>query len=563
MRLTLVYSLRLVSVPLLAFFLTPTVTGAATFTITDFGAVAGDGIDDRAAIQATLDAACSAVSGGDTDVEVVVPAGVFDLEKGPEPGSTEPWVILPLDCGGFTLRGEPHPTGDAGGLSTLRLADSQGSFESILATPDFNEPLDNFILRDLTLDGNGANNPIIGGDDALADLLRDRRHALRTYLGSGVHVESARFTGWRTSNVLFFAGSAVANISVKDSRFDAVGQPPGVGLDWNHITIYALSDGALIDGNTFESLGPGTFGARAAVQIQGSDQTVRGNRVQDFTTGVNLAAATSIGLDGAEVESNQFLGVADGVRLRASVSTGVPNGTVLLENAAIRSNRIEIAVDAWRGTQDPDEQANRGVSLVETSTGGLANLEITGNSITFTDFGAAPRNYDRDSAGVRLVAEAVPDLPIQGLTISGNTIRNALAKGIHIAAALTAGALIEANRIVDAGVGPASLTIFERSAFEFEGSYGDVDVLDTCIVDADPAGPRLAQTLLLRPTSNSGNRILGTAIELAGGSLPFLVTVGLTGSPWTIQPPTSPCPGLFADGFEFGDTSAWTATVTQ
>ncbi|MEM8994883.1 MAG: hypothetical protein AAGF23_08830, partial [Acidobacteriota bacterium] len=129
---------------------------AAALTITDFGAVADDGLDDRAAIQAALDAACAAVAGGDTDVEVVVPAGVFDLEKGAEPAANAPWVILSLGCGGFTLRGEPNAA--RGIAPTLRLADAQGAFESLLGAPTFAQRVDGFTLRDLTLDGNGANN---------------------------------------------------------------------------------------------------------------------------------------------------------------------------------------------------------------------------------------------------------------------------------------------------------------------------------------------------------------------------------------------------------------------
>ncbi|MEO1083597.1 MAG: hypothetical protein AAFY88_05095, partial [Acidobacteriota bacterium] len=189
------------------------------------------------------------------------------------------------------------------------------------------------------------------------------------------------------------------------------------------------------------------------------------------------------------------------------------------------------------------------------------NLEISGNTIIFGDFGNAPRDYDRGSAGIRLVPDLVPGLPIRGLTVNGNTLVNALAKGIDVGVALPDGASFIGNTILDAGVGPPSLTIFERSAFEFFGDYGDVDVLDTCVIDTDPAGPRLAQTLLLRPTSTGGSRILDTAHELAGGSLTFLTTIGAIGSPWLIQTPTSICPRLFADGFELGDTSTWTATV--
>ncbi|MEO1368868.1 MAG: hypothetical protein AAFX50_16960, partial [Acidobacteriota bacterium] len=293
----------------------------------------------------------------------------------------------------------------------------------------------------------------------------------------------------------------------------------------------------------------------------GPRQVVFKNRIDDFAGGINATGVSVLGSDSVQIAANRIAGVADGIRIWAFEVAGNPPGEPVLRDASIRDNRIEIAVDPWRITQDAFEQPNRGISLVGASDGVIENLEIVDNTVIFGDFGGAPRTYDRGSAGIRLVPDLVPDLPIRGLTVSGNTLVNALAKGVDVGVALPEGASMVGNTLIDAGVGPATLTIFDRSAFEFFGTYGDVDVLDTCVIDTDPSGPRLAQTLLLRPTSTGGSRILGTAHDLAGGALDFLTTIGQTGSPWLIQTPTSVCPRLFADGFELGDTSAWTATV--
>jgi Ca2+-binding RTX toxin-like protein len=116
------------------------------FRVEDFGAIAGDGTDDRAAIQAALDAAANA--GGGT---VVLSAGVYDLTGTPGNAS--------LGClqirSNTTLEGAGMEIN--GGGTVLRLMDGySGGITGIIRTP-VKQVTDNVVIKDLTIDGNRAN----------------------------------------------------------------------------------------------------------------------------------------------------------------------------------------------------------------------------------------------------------------------------------------------------------------------------------------------------------------------------------------------------------------------
>ncbi|MEM8964102.1 MAG: right-handed parallel beta-helix repeat-containing protein [Acidobacteriota bacterium] len=534
--------------------------GGGFHDVIQFGAVANDGLDDRVAIQAAVDAACVDVAAGTPDVTVVFPAGVYDVEKGPEPAPSLPWVIVELPCGGFTLAGAPN--GDTpGGLSTIRVADNQGEYESVFGSPTFAQSVDGLRFVDLTLDGNGANNRITTGDAAFDDVLRNRRYGIRVYAGSDIHVERSRFTDWHTVNVIVLNGVDVANVTVTDSRFDTIGDASPIGPDWDHSSIYTDSDGAILTDNVFTSVGVGAFGVRTAIETHGPNQIVRGNRIEAFTTGMNATGVSVLGSDLQIVEDNDFLDVADGIRIWAFEVPGNPPGEPVLRDLAIRRNTITLNVDGWRITQDPFEQSPRGIELIGDSDGVIENLVIDDNTIGFINFGAQPRDYDRWSAGIRLVPDIVTDLPIRGLTIQGNTITNALATAIVIGSPLPNGALLQNNRILDAGAGQPSIPDGLRSGILFFGDYRNVEIRENCVLATTT--PTIAQAIYLFGDSGTGNRILRSDVEnQSGSSIDYVRIEDPLGLPWQIDPPRDRCTTLlFRDGFESTDTSAWSATI--
>lgn len=114
----------------------------AIFNVRDFGAV-GDGIiNDRAAIQAALDAAHNAGGG-----EVYIPAGIYAV-TGNTSGS---------DSGALRVRDNVTIYGDGMGTTTIKVMDGwSGKITGVMRTP-YGEGTENVIVRDLTLDGNRAN----------------------------------------------------------------------------------------------------------------------------------------------------------------------------------------------------------------------------------------------------------------------------------------------------------------------------------------------------------------------------------------------------------------------
>ncbi|WP_460427392.1 glycosyl hydrolase family 28-related protein, partial [Azotobacter armeniacus] len=114
----------------------------SVFNARDFGAL-GDGVsDDRAAIQAAIDAAHAA--GGGT---VYLPAGEYRVSGGREPGD-----------GCLMLKDNVYLAGTGMGQTVIKLVDGWDQKVTGMIRSAYGEETSNFGMRDLTLDGNRANN---------------------------------------------------------------------------------------------------------------------------------------------------------------------------------------------------------------------------------------------------------------------------------------------------------------------------------------------------------------------------------------------------------------------
>ncbi|MEM9378581.1 MAG: glycosyl hydrolase family 28-related protein [Planctomycetota bacterium] len=502
----------------------------ADLSVVAFGAVPDDGLDDSVAIQSTLDAACSQGLG------VLFPAGTYDIGTdnlaSVLPG--DPLVLLRLPCEGLRLRGE------GASRSVLRVMDGVGAYESVLAAPRFADSVSGLILEDLAMDGNSAENPVTGDAD-LDDILRERRHALRVYVGQRISVRRCRFTAWRNVNVLTFNGVDVADVAVVGCEFDGIGAPPppapGTVGDWDHSSIYTDCDGAWLVDNRFESVdGPGTFGVRAAIETHGPRQFVLGNEVVAFTSGMNATGISVLGSAGQWIARNRFLDVSDGIRIWSWTVPGGPPGETL-SGLSITGNCIRIDADGWRGTQDPFGQAPKGISLEGRSDGGLRDVVIEANDIRFLP-AATARAWDRDAFGIELFAEAFPTAPASDVRIERNRIRGALSSGIYVGGTLERWT-VRANRIEGAGAGagvPAGL----RSAFVVFGSYAQMGFRENCVEDR---ASRLAQVYYLFD-DNRGRCLIQDDgwIRAASSSAPYVRSDATLSARWTVGAPAPDCP---------------------
>lgn len=101
--------------------LTATVRAAGCFDPADFGAVPNDGVDDRAAFQAAVDAAIGAQG------EVCIGPGNWDITRNPAPGASNIGSIRVVGANGLTIRGAGPATQlrmlGSGNLGDWRLID--------------------------------------------------------------------------------------------------------------------------------------------------------------------------------------------------------------------------------------------------------------------------------------------------------------------------------------------------------------------------------------------------------------------------------------------------------
>lgn len=115
--------------------------GSGVFNVLGYGAVADPSVDNRAAIQAAIDAAHDAGGG-----LVYVPHGIYGVDASPD------------KAGAIYLESNVFMMGDGMGQSVLRVLDNaSGDITGIVRTD--REETDNYGLADITLDGNRGNNP--------------------------------------------------------------------------------------------------------------------------------------------------------------------------------------------------------------------------------------------------------------------------------------------------------------------------------------------------------------------------------------------------------------------
>lgn len=123
-----------------AFYDSAAPSGAGVYNVLDYGAVADPAVDNRAMIQAAIDAAHEAGGG-----IVYVPAGVYGIAGSPD------------SEGSIQVKSNVFLKGDGMGETVLRLVDGSDDTVTGLVRSPWGEATTNFGVADLTIDGNMAN----------------------------------------------------------------------------------------------------------------------------------------------------------------------------------------------------------------------------------------------------------------------------------------------------------------------------------------------------------------------------------------------------------------------
>jgi hypothetical protein len=510
-----------------------------SLSVATYGAIPNDSKDDTKAIQKAIDTMRQRGGGS-----VLFPAGSYDISIGSS-SSCEPSPTSST-C-------KPHPqalvlysklrlaSSNANNPATLRLRNNQGNYESVMATAEYWFPLEDFVLENINIDGNGANNPVTraadtdpccaNSPDFGTGYTQTPRYALRVYLGARVLVNDVRFLNQTNVNVITFNGDPFSDGEIKNSSFEGVGNDP---VDYDHSSIYTTGKRIRIINNTFTSKdGPGTKGARTAIEIHGDDQLVENNKISGFTFGVNVVGDTATGGVRQVYANNTITGVVSGFVIWAFPDDGYTGKT--LKGVDIRNNTITLNGDAWLNADLTFEASSvSGVQLEAANESPIATLLIRDNTIKFTNVKDFRSNFaETRSGGVVFSLYQKPELEIDRLVIARNRIENALGPGIFISVPIGSDARsrIIGNTIINPARG--NELRYEEAKDTRAGIYiakesdGSVSVIPITTKNLELADNKIQDTAkppklaygvsaLSRCTSNcvvSGNSVLPSSIQ--------------------------------------------------
>lgn len=438
-----------------------------------FGAVPDDGRDDTVAIQRALDAV-NAANGG----TLVFAAGRYDIS------------IVPSLRRALTLYPRLRLLARPGAPATLRLADNQPIYESVMATASYPTRLDDAEFVGMIFDSNGLANPVRDPEEtnggSLAQLaFPTLRYFIRSFAGSRVRIANAVFINADTGNTVSFNGMAVSDIIIENSKFLNVG---GVLIDHDHSSVYFYGRRLRLSNNEFrgrngartvgartaiETTTPrgrsprahGTVGARTAIETHGDDVEVRENIVDGFLQGANVVGRMSDPSRQLFVR-NRFTNVAVGVNIWPLQDALAGSAFVDL---IVRDNEISIDAERWWRSVAMVVGLAAGIHFeAEIARARLDRLDITGNRISYLPFSGERADADRVSVGIGIRGvENV--LTVSNLSVVGNMVSNAIGPCILSTAiiALPGSSRITGNTLSDCA----------RSRF----LVGEADILRTAI----------------------------------------------------------------------------------
>lgn len=464
----------------------------------------GDGVDDTAQLQSTIDALASA-GGGTVDLR----AGIYDISIRPGTTGTNRYAL--------SVPSNVRLRGAAGLTTTMRLAAGQGNYYAIIRTPSNSHDV---ALQGFVVDGNSAGNPVA----AVADVTSQPRIALITS-GPRIDVRDMTFRNILGVQVVALYSS---DASVVGNTFSAIG---GGTVNFDHSSIYTRGDRALVQDNNLESLnGAGTFGVRTAIEIHNSDQTVTGNTIDGYLKGINATGAGAGSVSRRQLyDDNHLTNIGLGLYLWSTNSAG----TADLADVEIRHNTFSINADGWLSSGMGSQTVLLGIATHPKNNQPIENLAIHHNSITFTNDSQTRNNvnylWDSMAAGISFWSDGTvsPAPAVRNVDVHDNQINNPLSAGIWANMPITGTVEIVNNTITNPGRNNRldkawTSTVIPyvaefRSGIHLGSTNQNIAVTDTGVVMTDPA---IALHAGVTARAACGGTSTATGTTLTGSTAP-------------------------------------------
>ena len=378
------------------------------FNVTEYGAK-GDGVtDDRAAIQACVDAAHAA--GGGT---VVFPAGTFIVS-----GQSDPT----LGC--ILLYDNIVVAGAGMGQTTIKLQDGWNGPVTGMFRDPYNAGTSNITVHDLTIDGNRANTTgkVDGwfSGTAPGSSVQDHNITLdhiEVKDCGGYGFDPHEQTVGLTITNCISHGNALDGFAL-DFQIDAtIANNVAYGNDRHGFNIVTSShDMQFTDNSAYDNGAVGVMIQRGSTDVPVPNNIVitGGSFYDNGKDGIQINKANNVTIDGADLHGNG----QRGVRIIGSVGTVVENSTVHDNSQSKDLGYPEISIESYNDTA--------GVSghwYYSQSVRILNNL--------IYDAGGIRANY-----GVRESADGSDYTVLSGNTITGVAHLTPLLTGAHSVAEL-------------------------------------------------------------------------------------------------------------------------------
>lgn len=438
--------------PASAFSVAQRAAFGARVSVKSHGATGDGTTDDRAAIQAAINAA----SAGDT---VFFPKGVYVIGTASNLGLT----LKP----GIRLLGQD---------ATIKLKTGVGNWTAILRA----NSASGVTIEQLTIDCNYAGNPIV---DASTIATTTPRYVVEANNSNDVTLRQVTVTGHSGRNTFYCSGAGQKRFTVDSCRFLDMGNAPA-DQGFDHSTIYAEAVDVRVIDNVFVGASP--LGAHAAIETHAPSAVVTGNTVEGYGMLGNITGVQSTDGDNVVVTGNIGRRLMAGFALYSSdTNLGPAPG---LRNLVLSHNQITLDRDLHLPfANETFIRMPVGVYMFQTGDLPVENIDISNNQFHFLDW-SAPANVDESEAcGISWRRTATPPSVDKRVRIENNTIVNCPGPGIRYSSVPGIDQLrIRGNTIVNPGGSNSAMASTWRCGVIVTGSAGtfrDIEIADNLIID--------------------------------------------------------------------------------